>query len=443
MDGRMTELSGWGRSPVVRAREVLSEDLPAATERAALSRGLGRSYGDSSLPASEVEPVVTSTLADRILAFDPATGLLRAEAGFALEHLWRLFAPRGFFTPVSPGTQFVTLGGMVAADVHGKNHHVAGCFGQHVTWLKIRVADGRIVECTRTQNGELFRATLGGMGLLGHILEVEVKLSRIPSPWIYSESTRVPDIDAYISALREAAAIWPQTVGWIDCATPGKHLGRGILIKGRWATPDEAPATPPARRFRVPVPFNLPSGLLNRVTVRAFNTLLYWKHIPREKKGILHPESYFWPLDQATQWYRLYGRRGMTQYQCVLPDSAGPGAARRFLELLVAKGGASPLCVIKDCGPEGDGVLSFPMKGISIAVDVPVTARTQELIDALNEQVLGEGGRIYLAKDAFTRPEHFRQMEGARLDELLRIRKIWDPRGRIRSAQSVRLFGDT
>lgn len=438
----MTELSGWGRAPVVRALEVLSEDLPEATKTAALSRGLGRSYGDSALPATERESIVTSTMADRILAFDPTSGVLRAEAGFSLEELARVFLPRGFFTPVSPGTQFVTLGGMVAADVHGKNHHVAGCFGAHVTWLKMRVADGRIVECTPTENPDLFRATIGGMGLLGHILEVEVKLVRVPSPWIYSESVRVPDIDAYLTALKEAAAVWPQTVGWIDCVTGGKHLGRGILIKGRWAEPGEAPEDPPAPKRRLRVPFELPSGLLNRFTVRAFNTLYYWKHIQREKKGIIHPEAYFWPLDFATEWYRLYGRRGMTQYQCVLPDSAGPGAARRFLEVLVAQGGASPLCVIKDCGPEGAGVLSFPKKGISIAVDIPVTRRTQALIDALNEQVLRDGGRIYLAKDAFTRPEHFRQMEGPRLAELQRIRKKWDPTGRIRSAQSVRLFGD-
>ena len=438
----MTELHGWGRAPVVEARELLSEDLAAATRSAALSRGLGRSYGDSSLPASARESVVTSTLADRLIAFDAASGLLRAEAGFSLEQLYRVFLPRGWFTPVAPGTQFVTLGGMVAADVHGKNHHVAGCFGAHVTALRMRVADGRIVDCSPADNADLFHATIGGMGLIGHILEVEVRLVRVPSPWIYSESVRVPDIDAFIEALKEAAAVWPQTVGWIDCITPGRHLGRGHLIKGRWATAEEAPHDPPVPKWRLRVPFELPSGLLNRVTVRAFNTLYYWKHVQKKKQGIVHPEAYFWPLDQMTEWNKLYGRRGMTQYQCVLPESAGPGAARRFLELLVEKGGASPLCVIKDCGPEGVGVLSFPRKGISIAVDIPVTARTQELVDSLNQQVLGEGGRIYLAKDAFTRPDHFRRMEGARLEALQAIRKKWDPAGRIRSAQSVRLFGD-
>src|SRR5262249_14294860 len=152
--------------------------------------------------------------------------------------------------------------GMVAADVHGKNHHVEGCFGAHVTWLKLRVADGRIVTCTPTEHGDLFRATVGGMGLLGHILEVEVRLVRVPTPWIHAEQVRVPDIDAFIAALAEAAPRWPQTVGWIDCVTPGRHLGRGVLIKGRWAAPDEAPAAAPHPRRRVPVPFQLPSGVL-------------------------------------------------------------------------------------------------------------------------------------------------------------------------------------
>ena len=346
---------------------MLSEDLAAITAGMPLSRGLGRSYGDSSLPAAGDERVAGTVLADRMLSFDPKTGVLRAEAGLSLRQLVRLFLPRGFFVPVSPGTQYVTLGGMVASDVHGKGHHRDGTFGQHVTALRIRVADGRIVDCSPTRERELFRATLGGMGLLGHILEVEFKMVRIPSPWIAYESVRVPDIESYLTALQGAAAEWPQTVGWIDCVTGGKQLGRGILIKGRWAEPHEAPRRPPRPKRRRAVPFFLPSGLLNRTTVRLFNELLFRKHIPRVKRGIMHPEKYFYPLDKLRNWNRLYGHRGLTQYQCVLPDSAAPGAARRFMELLVSKGAASPLCVIKDCGAEGLGMLSFPRPGISIA----------------------------------------------------------------------------
>ena len=433
-------LSGWGRLSVP-AREVRSEDLEALTRDAVLVRGLGRSYGDSSLPPPSHPVVAGSARADRILGFDPGTGLLRAEAGFTLRALNAIFWPRGFCAPVAPGTQFITLGGMVAADVHGKNHHRDGSFGSHVSRLRMRVADGRILECSRDVEPDLFRATLGGMGLTGHILEVECRLVRIPSPWIQVESERIQDVDRFIEALKESGPRWPYTMGWIDCLSRGRALGRGILARGRWAEPSQAPARPPGPKRRPAVPFVLPGFVVNRWSVRTMNALVYAAHVPRLRRGLAHPESFFYPLDFIRDWNRLYGPRGFTQYQCVLPDSAGPGAARRFLDLLTRRGGASMLCVIKDCGPEGEGLLSFPRPGISIALDIPVRDGTQALVDALNELVIAEGGRIYLAKDAFTRPEHFRAME-PRLHEWERVRRRWDPEGRLRSAQSVRVFGD-
>jgi decaprenylphospho-beta-D-ribofuranose 2-oxidase len=438
---RDEKLSGWGRVPTVSAHQILSEDLASITTDVPLSRGLGRSYGDASLPAQGDARVAGSILADRILSFDPDSGILRAEAGLSLREIVRLFLVRGFFTPVSPGTQFVTLGGMVAADIHGKGHHRDGCFGQHVTSLRVRVADGRIIDCSPTKERDLFRATIGGMGLTGHILEVAVRLKRIPSPWIYFESVRVPDIDAYIAALKESSSTWPQTVGFIDCTKGGRHLGRGILIKGRWAEPSEAPPFPPPAKREGNVPFDLPSGLINRLSIRVFNALTYWKHYAPVRKGIIHPESYFYPLDKLLHWNRAYGRRGLTQYQCLLPNEAGPDVARRFLKLMQAHHAASPVCVIKDHGPQGIGLLSFPRPGISIAVDFPVTDRTQALIDALNEFVIREGGRVYLAKDAFTRAAHFRAME-PRLAEWEAIRRRWDPERKFRSRQSVRVLGD-
>jgi FAD/FMN-containing dehydrogenase len=386
--------------------------------------------------------VAGSALADRVLAFDPGTGVLRAEAGFSLHALNQLFLPRGFFSPVTPGTSFVTLGGAVAADVHGKNHHRDGCFGEHVRALSLRVADGRIVECSRTLEPELFRATLGGMGLTGHVLEVEFQLARVPSPWIVFESERVPNVDAYVDALKAAAPAWPMTVGWIDCLSRGENLGRGILIKGRWAEPHEAPPRPPPAKAKRSIPFLFPGWVLNPLSIRAFNFLYYWKHWQPRRAGRMTPDAFFYPLDALLHWNRIYGRRGFTQYQCVLPDAAGRGAARRFMERLTSLGGASFLCVIKDCGPEGTGMLSFPMPGISIAVDMAVTDRTQSIVDALNAFVISEGGRIYLAKDAFTRPGDFRRME-PRLEAFQAVRRKWDPEGRIRSAQSVRLLGDS
>jgi decaprenylphospho-beta-D-ribofuranose 2-oxidase len=434
------QLWGWGRVPAP-GYEVRGEDLERLTRDAVLSRGLGRSYGDSSLPPPGVRKVVGTALADRILAFDEDTGVLRAEAGLSLHALLEIFFQRGWFPPVTPGTRFVTLGGCVASDVHGKNHHCEGTFGQHVRSLLVRVAGGRVVECSPSLEPELFWATVGGMGLTGHILEVEVALRRIPSPWIWMESERVPDIDAYVERLDAAKDAWPMTMGWIDCLRRGPSMGRGILMRGRWATADEAPKRHPRPRPRLTMPFVLPGWLLNGVTMRLFNAAYYWRHWRRQTAAIVHPEPFFWPLDAILEWNRGYGPRGFTQYQCVLPRAAGPGAARRFLELLTTRGGASFLCVIKDCGPQGQGILSFPMPGISIALDIPVRDDTQALVDALNERVIEEGGRIYLTKDGFTRREHFEAME-PRLAEFQRIRRRWDPELTFRSAQSVRVLGD-
>jgi len=433
-------LSGWGLLPEP-GRELLSEQLEPATRGATLSRGLGRSYGDSSLPARATDKVVGTRLADRILSFDESTGVLRAEAGLCLAEINRLFMPRGFFSPVTPGTKYVTLGGMVASDVHGKNHHVEGCFGRHVKSLRMRLADDSIVDCSPTELPDLFWGAVGGMGLLGHILEVEFTMHRIASPWIWMESQRVPNIDAFLSALNESAPAWPMTMGWIDCLSRGRKLGRGIAMAGRWATAEEAPSKPPGEKKKITFPVMLPNWALNPLSAKAFNTLYYWKHLSKKWSGIMAPDPFFYPLDAILHWNRAYGARGFTQYQCVLPRAAGPAAVREFMELLTKLGGASPLCVIKDCGPEGKGVLSFPLEGTSIAVDMAVAPGLQGIIDRLNEFVIAAKGRIYLTKDRFTRAEHYRAME-PRLDTFLALRDKFDPKRRLRSAQSKRLFGD-
>ncbi len=438
----MALLTGWGRYPRVSARELRSEDLSAISAGATLTRGLGRSYGDASLPPSDDHTVAASTLADRLLAFDAESGVLRAEAGCSLRQLIEVFLPRGWTSPVSPGTQYVTLGGMVAADVHGKMHHRLGCFGEHLTALRLRVADGRVVECSDAHERGLFRATIGGMGLTGHILEVEFRLRKVPSPWIWSESERFPDLDGLIAGLKRASAAWPDTVGWMDGLNRGRHRGRGIVISGRWAEASEAPARLPARKRTVSVPFELPNFVLNVPAVRAFNELYFRKHGARVHRGIVHPENFYYPLDAIGNWNRIYGRRGFTQYQCVLPVSGPDPLLHRFLDLIAAQGGTPFLCVVKDCGVEGKGMLSFPKPGISFALDFPIAEeQTQRLVDALNEFVIEAGGRVYLAKDAFTRAEHYRAME-PRLDAWQEVRRQWDPDHKLRSAQSVRLFGD-
>ncbi len=434
----LSRISGWGGMSAP-GRERVGEDLAALTRGAVLTRGLGRSYGDSALPPDGVDSLAGSALADRILDFDEATGRLRAEAGLSLAAINRTFWRRHWTCPVLPGTQFVTLGGMVAADVHGKNHHVDGTIGRHVERLRLRLADDRLVHCSRDEHPDLFRATLGGMGLTGHILEVTLRLQRIPTPWIWCESERVRGLDGFLAGLATAARLWPFTVGWLDALVGGGRLGRGILYRGRWAAAGEAPAAPPKPLGEKSIPFTFPGWVLNRLSMRTFNALYFRRH-PSRRRGIVHPEQFFHPLDAIRHWNRIYGRRGFTQHQCVLPENERPGATRRFLEELTRRGGASFLCVIKDCGPQGEGLLSFPRSGISIAVDLPVRPGLQELIDALNERVLAEDGRIYLAKDGYTRREHFRAMEGERLTAFAAARRVLDPAGKLASAQSRRLL---
>jgi decaprenylphospho-beta-D-ribofuranose 2-oxidase len=437
---REARLSGWG-GIAVPGRELRSEDLAAVARAAPLTRGLGRSYGDSALPPPGCVTVAGSTRADRILSFDAATGRLRAEAGVSLHELVWTFLARGWFPPVVPGTQFVTLGGMVAADVHGKNHHVDGTFGRHVRSLRLLTASGAVLECSREREADLFRATLGGMGLTGHVLEVELDLAPVPSPWILQESVRVGGIDALLERLAAAAREWPFTVAWVDVLSRGRELGRGAVICGRWAGAEEASREAPAPLRRLTVPFRFPGWVLNDFTVGRFNALYGRTYPRRPRRSVVHPEKFFFPLDAIRHWNRIYGAGGFTQFQCVLPEHERPGAVRRFLDEAAARGGSSFLCVLKDCGEAGEGVLSFPLPGISVALDLPVRRRTRALVEALAERVRAEGGRVYLAKDAFVRADQFAAME-PRLAEFNRLRDRWDPERRLRSAQSVRLLGD-
>ncbi len=437
-DARVQDLSGWGQHPIVRGIELVGEDLEEITRGALLSRGLGRAYGDASLPPADCSGHAAGTpLADRLLRFDPESGVLRAEAGVSLAALNDIFIPRGWVSPVSPGTAFITVGGMVASDVHAKNHHRVGCFGEHVLGLRVRVADGRILEIGEECEPELFHATLGGMGLTGHILEVEFRMVAIPSRWISYESERIGNLDELLPALVAAGRDWPSTVAWIDCTSRGRALGRGILMKGRWAEGDEVPSTPPPRPRNLLIPFRFPSGLANRYSLRILNAFWYRWHGARRHVGLGTPAWWFHPLDGIGHWHRVFGARGFTQYQCVMPTE--PAVLREFLELFQRCGGASFVSVLKDCGSEGRGPLSFPKSGASLAVDVPIrTGETRALIDALNEFVISHSGRIYLAKDAFTTPEHFRAMY-PRFDEWNDVRRKWDPDGHLASALSRRL----
>ncbi|MFN2425831.1 MAG: FAD-binding protein [Candidatus Binatia bacterium] len=412
-----------------------------------MTRGLGRSYGDASLPPPGRGPVASSVAADRVIAFDETTGELRVEAGLCLGRIADLFLPRGFFVPVTPGTREVTIGGMVAADVHGKNHHVAGTIGAHVRAMRMRLPDGRIEDVREETHSELFRATLGGMGLTGHILDVTLMMERVPSRHIVEDSHTFPDLESLIDGLVEAGRTWPFTVAWSDLLAPRAALGRGILLTGRWASIEEAATDRSFGLPRVSVPFAMPPSLLTNATVSTFNALRYEaarrvSEASRRAGSGGHArsaESFFYPLDALRDWNLLYGRRAFTQYQCVMPADPSMRSYRRLVDVARSAGPGPFLTVIKDCGAEGKGMLSFPMPGISFALDFPIHDGTEALVERLNEVVASVGGRIYLAKDAFTTARRFSAME-PRLGAFLEARARIDPDGRIDSALAKRLF---
>jgi FAD/FMN-containing dehydrogenase len=440
---------GWGRFPVRPGQVARPERLGLPPgEGPVLPRGLGRAYGDAAVPAREETLVLETGRADRILDWDPVSGRLTAEAGLSVAEVLRLFLPRGWFPPVTPGTKFVTLGGCVACDVHGKNHHRDGSFGSFVERLALLTADGKEIACGPDQDRELYLATLGGMGLTGLITEVTVRLTPVETGFIAMETEAVPDLDRMIAGLAAARASWAYTVGWIDCLARGPRLGRGVLMRGRHAVRADVPTGDARPRRTVRVPLDAPEWLLSPNTMRAFNSLYYWMKAGRrtrgEARGRAHPslvsyESFFYPLDMLLDWNRLYGRRGFLQYQCVVPASAGVAAIRELLDRVARAGAASFLAVIKDCGPGSPAPLSFPMEGITLALDLPYRgAVTEVLVHELNTVVVAAGGRVYLAKDALTRADDFARMM-PRLAEWRAVRDRWDPSHRFRSALSVRL----
>ena len=435
-------IAGWGRHPVRPGRVVRASRLALPAGRSPLlPRGLGRAYGDAAVPASAGGLVIETPQADRILDFDAASGRLTCEAGLSLSAILRVFLPRGWFPPVTPGTRFVTVGGCVATDVHGKNHHRDGSFGGFVDRLGLLTADGRAVVCDPSTERELFLATVGGMGLTGLITEVTFRMCRIESPWMVVETRPVSAIEAMLEELRASAADWPYTVGWIDGCARGAALGRGLLIRGRHASREEAGGRPLRERPALRVPFDAPSWLLNPLLVRLFNRL----YAARRGGGVgalVDYGRFFYPLDAVADWNRLYGAAGFVQYQCAVPAASGTAPLRGVLETLGRRGAASYLAVVKDFGPASEAYLSFPMAGTTVSLDLPYRGReTDDLVHDLNAIVIDAGGRVYLAKDALTRAGDFAAMM-PRLSEWKAVRDRWDASRRFRSAQSVRLFGD-
>ncbi len=399
----------------------------------AIPRGMGRSYGDSALA-----PVVLDmTPNDRLLSFDPGTGELVCEAGLTLDAIARLFLPRGWFLPVTPGTRFVTVGGAVASDVHGKNHHVDGSFSDHLSWLKLLLADGSVVTCSPETDRELFLATTGGMGLTGVVLEAALRLRPVESPWMVQRVRRLPDLDSVMAAF-EASAEATYSVAWIDCLKRGSSLGRSVFITGEHAGVEAAAGLGvPREPKRKNVPFFLPGRALNPWSVRAFNAL-YYGRAPEDSHGLVPLDPFFYPLDTVAHWNRIYGRRGFVQYQFVIPRAGAHEGLAVILDAIAASGQGSFLAVLKLFGPGHGGYLSFPMEGWTLALDFPATPRVLCLLKRLDSMVMEQGGRLYLTKDARMGPAML-EAGYPQLAQFRAVKRRVDPDGRWASLQSRRL----
>jgi decaprenylphospho-beta-D-ribofuranose 2-oxidase len=445
-------LTGWGRTAgssaelvaeSARRVDALSAAVKELPPRGGIARGLGRSYGDSAQNGGGVVLRLHDQVLDAVI--DEAAGTVTVPAGVSLDALLRVAVPRGFFVPVSPGTRFVTVGGAIASDIHGKNHHGEGSFGNHVQRLSLLLADGSVVELGPDRRPELFWATVGGMGLTGVILDATVRLLRIQTSRCSVDTTRTPDLDTLLALMDEGDRYYRYSVAWIDLMARGSRLGRSILTRGDHATTDQlAPrdavdplAYDPHQLVAVP-PLVPPAGLLNHTTVAAFNELWYRK-APRRRVGqIVSISSYFHILDAIGSWNRLYGRPGFLQYQFVVPFGQ-EAALRTVVERLAGSGTASFLAVLKRFGAANPGPLSFPIPGWTLALDLPAGSRgLAGLLHSLDEVVLDAGGRHYLAKDSHTTPEAIRRGY-PRLAEWQAVRASVDPAGTWTSDQSRRL----
>ena len=411
-------LEGWGRYPRVESDVLRSEsrrDLIAAVtsngNHPVLARGLGRAYGDAALLEGGVTLLMERL--DRILEFDPETGWLKCEAGFSLDDLVRIFLPRGFFPPVVPGTRFVTLGGALASDVHGKNHHISGSWASHVRNVELLKSTGEIVFCDAERNSELFWATAGGQGLTGIILSMEVKLRRVESGAMDVVSTRVRDLEEFLD-VSAAHQDWPYSVSWIDGLARGKSIGRGNFMAGR-----HAPAGSNGKAGLLSkLPRGLVSGrflesnlLLNGLSARMFNAVLYRKQIRKRSSSTISVYPFFFPLDAVDRWNRMYGKRGFFQYQFVVPPDPQNLALKQILVAISESGTLPFLGVIKEFGSESHGGLSFPRPGVTVALDFANTGQnTLDLFTRLDDMVVDAGGRVYLTKDARLGLDAFRRM---------------------------------
>ena len=455
-------LTGWGRTAPTTARvltdptvETIRQAVRSAGDRGVIARGLGRAYGDPAQNAGGL--VIDMSGLDRIHSLDADSGVVVVDAGVSLDTLMRRALPFGLWVPVLPGTRQVTVGGAIAADIHGKNHHIQGSFGNHVLEMELVTADGEVRTLspgvppggapgggTDPADTELFWATVGGMGLTGVLVRATLQLTSTESAYFVVDTDRTANLDDLMAKLTDGTDDqYTYSVAWFDSVATGARLGRAILTRGWAARLDDLPPTLRRNPLRFDAPRLLtappvfPSGLVNRATITAFNEVWYRKAPRRRRHEVQNITRFFHPLDLVGEWNRVYGPRGFLQYQFVVPLRA-EDTFRRAVELISGSGQVSFLNVLKRFGAGNDAPLSFPSPGWTLTVDIPVGPGLAELCDRLDELVLGAGGRLYLAKESRTSPETLHRMY-PRLDEWRKVRASVDPHGTFASDLSRRL----
>jgi FAD/FMN-containing dehydrogenase len=437
------KISNWGNYPTVNANEesfAFSEQLVHLLSRPEkfIARGNGRCYGDASLSDNTI-----STLKfDKILSFDIRNGIFECQSGLTLDQILEVIVPSGWFLPITPGTKFITIGGAVASDVHGKNHHLEGSFSNHTLEIDIVLAAGETVTCTPEIHADLFEATCGGMGLTGIISRVKFRLKKIETSFIRQKQIKASNLEELIRLFDEYRH-YTYSVAWIDCLKQGTQFGRSILMLGEHAELRDLELLQQKDPLRLPhkkqinFPFNLPSWVLNVYSVKAFNFLYYSKNFKKEINNVVGYEPFFYPLDAILHWNRGYGKKGFVQYQFVLPLDASQGLIE-IMHRISKKGMGSFLAVLKVFGKQ-ESMISFPKEGYTLALDFPVRGDLLTFLDELDQIVLQYGGRLYMSKDARMKPEVLKSGY-PQLDKFKEIVRKYNPDGKIRSHQSDRLF---
>jgi FAD/FMN-containing dehydrogenase len=436
------QIANWGNYPAMEADEhsfVFDDQLKQLLQTGGsfIARGNGRCYGDASL----AENTLSTLKYDKVLSFDAKAGVFECQSGITLDQVLTIIVTKGWFLPVTPGTKFITIGGALASDVHGKNHHVDGSISNHVIEFDLVLASNEVVTCSAESYPDLFEATMGGMGLTGVITRVKFRLKKIETAYIKQKQIKARNLEE-LTNLFERYRHYTYSVAWIDCLKKGEGFGRSILMLGEHAKIDDLPEAMRADPLKLPAkkqitfPVNMPSWTLNKLTVKAFNFLYYSKNLKKEIDNVVSYEPFFYPLDAILHWNRLYGKNGFVQYQFVLPLSEKQGLIE-IMNRIADQGLGSFLAVLKVFGDQ-QSLISFPKEGYTLALDFPVTKGLFSFLDELDQLVIKYHGRLYMSKDARMKPELL-EAGYPGLSKFKAIIKKYNDGNRIRSVQSDRL----